>query len=324
MGLQAGVQVRHYRIGSLIAKGGMGEVWQAWDFQRNRHVAIKAVAADLLDDPEFKTRFSDELSRHSRLCHPHIAQVLDTFEWGTEVCCVMQLIEGESLANYLDGRGRLSVEESVAIFRDVLDALDYAHRQGIVHRDIKPSNILLDRRHRAYLIDFGIALAIGEKRRTRAGVAVGTPVYMSPEQIVRPHSLDHRTDVYSLGCVLYEMVTGRPPFLADSDTGATTDMAIKKAHVRDQPVPPSLRVPGLPAALDRVILSALQKNRDDRLGDCREFARQLNAIGEMRSPSAKLTPKVPWVYRNRWVILPFVVYIVTFGGFYVLLRYLGF
>ncbi len=320
MGLRAGIRVKSYLINDLLAKGGMGEVWRAWDSHNNCHVAVKSVAADLVDDAEFKTRFADELRRHGRLSHPHIVQVLDTFEWGSNVCCVMQLIEGESLASYLKRRGRLTVEESAAILRDVLDALDYAHRQGIVHRDIKPSNILLDRQHRAYLIDFGIALAIGEKRRTRAGVAVGTPEYMSPEQIVRPYSLDQRTDIYSLGCVLYEMLTGQPPFRGDRETGAESDMAVKTAHVKTPPVPPSRRVPGLPVATDRLVLWALEKKPNDRLPDCRVFACNLTLSNVIASSDVK--PRGTGLWHNL-IFLSIAVYVFAFGGFYLLLRYLG-
>ena len=180
--MQQEKQVRQYVIQDLIAEGGMGAVWRAWDSRRNAFVAIKVVSNDLLADPNFKTRFLDEVHRHARLNHPNIVPVLDAFEQEGQSYCVMQLIEGVSLGALLKTKveGRLEMGEARPIMSDILSALDYAHQHGIIHRDIKPSNVLLDREGRAYLIDFGIALAIGEQRRTRTGLAVGTPLYMSP------------------------------------------------------------------------------------------------------------------------------------------------
>src|SRR5262245_61920028 len=232
MSLQPGARVKHYVIQDFIAEGGMGVVWRAWDYTQNTPVAIKAVANDLIDEQEFKMRMQDEARRHQGLHHPNIVPVLDVFETDGETCIAMKLIDGMSLDRLLESsvRHRVEPREAIAIVRDILEALDYAHRRGVVHRDIKPTNVLLDKDHRALLIDFGIALAVGETRRTRTGKTVGTPGYMSPEQITKPRSIDHRSDVYSLGCVFYELLTGRPPFVKGQNGIADTDFAVLLAH----------------------------------------------------------------------------------------------
>jgi len=161
-----------------------------------------------------------------------------------------------------------------------LTALDYAHRHGIVHRDVKPSNVLVDHHGWVWLFDFGIAIAMGEQRRTRTGVTVGTLSYMSPEQITHPKSIDHRSDVYSVGCLLYELVTGRPPFVKNQDGVGDTDFALQQAHVRQPPVRPSQREPGIPADLDEIVMRALAKAPDDRLPGCQEFVRLLDQVGK--------------------------------------------
>lgn len=256
----------------------MGVVWRAWDTSRERYVAIKAVSNNLVADPNFKHRFLDEARRHASLAHPNIVPVLDVFEIDGQSCFVMEQIEGSSLSALLNARAehRMDAAEAIPIVQDVLTALDYAHRHGIVHRDVKPSNILIDTRNRAHLIDFGIALAVGEARRTRAGLALGTPMYMSPEQISRPNEIDHRSDVYSVGCVFYEMLTGRPPFVAAPQERGDTDFAIKQAHIKEPPVPPWKRIPDIPAPIDRIIMRALEKDPALRLPGCREFSRLLS------------------------------------------------
>jgi serine/threonine-protein kinase len=277
MSMQPATQIKHYVIKDLISRGGMGMVWRAWDLNRKEFVAIKVIASDLVVDPNFKYRFLDEVRRHARLNHPNIVPVLDVFELHGENCFVMQLIEGMSLADLLEHqeKRRLTPEEAIPIVEDILNALNYAHQQGIIHRDVKPSNVLLDKNRRAHLIDFGIALAVGEQRRTRAGQILGTSFYMSPEQIARPREIDHRSDVYSVGCVFYEMLTGRPPFLPDPGSTGDTDFAIKQAHVTKAPLPPRQRVATIPADLDRLIMWALEKDPAKRLPGCGEFLRLL-------------------------------------------------
>jgi eukaryotic-like serine/threonine-protein kinase len=283
MSIRRGSRLQNYVIEDLLAKGGMGTVWRARDTRENKVVAIKAVANDLIADPEFRVRIQDEARRHKGLHHPHIVPVPEVFVAEGATCIVMKLIEGSSLATIIENAPakRLGVEEAVRIVKDVLLALDYAHRHGIVHRDVKPSNILVDHTGWVWLFDFGVAIAMGEQRRTRTGVTVGTLAYMSPEQITHPQRIDHRSDVYSVGCLLYELVTGRPPFLRNEDGVGDTDFALQEAHVKLQPVNPRHRVPSIPADLDTIIMQALEKNPDQRLPGCQEFARLL---GQPRKP----------------------------------------
>lgn len=278
MSLYSGQRLKNYVVNNQIACGGMGEVWRAWDEERNKYVAIKAITDNLFSDSNFANRFLDEGRRHLRLSHPNIVPVLDVFYADNQNCLVMELIDGASLDDSIKSRQerRLSVSEAIPILQDLLSALNYAHKHGVIHRDVKPSNILIDKKGRSYLIDFGIALAIGEDRRTRTGQTIGTPHYMSPEQIVSPHAIDHRSDVYSVGCVFYEMLTGRPPFIADVVTGRETDFAIKKAHVNIQPLPPAERVSTIPAYINDIIMFALQKEPENRLPGCQEFLRLLS------------------------------------------------
>lgn len=295
MGLYSGQRLKNYVVKDQIACGGMGEVWRAWDEVRGKYVAIKAITDNLFLDPNFANRFLDEGRRHLRLSHPNIVPVFDVFYADNQNCLVMELIDGVSLADILKSRQerRLSVSEAIPILQDLLSALNYAHKHGVIHRDVKPSNVLIDKKGRSYLIDFGIALAIGEDRRTRTGQTIGTPHYMSPEQIVSPREIDHRSDVYSVGCVFYEMLTGRPPFIADAVTGGETDFAIKKAHVNIQPLPPAERVSTIPAYINDIIMLALQKKLKNRLPGCQEFLRLLSE-GDIKQTTKQ--GRFRWVY----------------------------
>jgi eukaryotic-like serine/threonine-protein kinase len=322
MSLQQGRRVRDLVIKDRIGGGGMGVIWRAWDTSRGRYVAIKSVTNDLVADPNFKHRFLDEARRHASLAHPNIVPVLDVFEIDGQSCFVMELIEGRSLSDLLNARAkhRMDAAEAIPIVQDALTALDYAHRHGIVHRDVKPSNILIDTRNRAHLIDFGIALAVGEARRTRTGLALGTPLYMSPEQISRPNEIDHRSDVYSVGCVFYEMLTGRPPFVAAPQERGDTDFAIKQAHIKESPVPPWERAPNIPAGIGRIIMRALEKDPAVRLPGCREFSRLLSQGDTGENEGVGLIARVvlggrplpAWVWPAFWgaAILLFVLTLI--------------
>jgi serine/threonine protein kinase len=281
MSIRRGSRLKHYVVEDLIAQGGMGSVWRARDTRNNQPVAIKAVANDLISDPEFKVRIQDEARRHQRLQHPNIVPVPDIFDAEGQTCIVMKLIEGSSLDKMLESRpsNRCEAEEATRIVKDVLHALDYAHRHGIVHRDVKPSNILVDTSGWVWLFDFGIAIAMGEQRRTRTGLTVGTLLYMSPEQITNPRKIDHRSDVYSVGCLLYELLTGRPPFLKNQEGIGDADFALQHAHVNIHPISPRRRVPSTPPDLDAIVMQALEKNPDERIPGCHEFVRRLEQVG---------------------------------------------
>ncbi len=292
--MQPGFVIRDYVLEEKIGEGGMGEVWRSRHRLLDKPVAIKVMAAQLLTDPQFEARFIQEAQAQARLQHPQIIGATDFFREQGRYYLVMPMIEGWSLDQRLT-RGPLPVDEALRISIDALAALDYAHQRAIIHRDVKPSNILIDRDGRAYLTDFGIALMVGQERRTRTGAAIGTPHYMSPEQIRRPRGVDHRTDVYSFGCVLYEMLAGKPPFdVGDSDE--ETDYAIKEAHVHQPPEPVRRRHPSVPEAVEAIVMRALAKSPDERFVSCGEFARAIQAYQSGRpipfSPSQSETRDV--------------------------------
>ncbi len=282
--MQAGQRIRDYILGQKIGEGGMGEVWSAVHEVLERPVAIKAMAARLARDPQFEERFLQEARSQAILQHPRILGVTDFFRDGGEYYLVMPLVSGRPLDERLaEARGPLPLAEAVHIASEVLDALDYAHQRGIIHRDVKPSNILLDRDGRAYLTDFGIALLVGQDRRTRTGTSLGTPYYMSPEQIRAPRTIDHRSDVYSAACVIYEMLAGRPPFVPDEGEG-DVDFMLKMAHLQRTPEPIRTWNPAVPAAVDAVVLRALAKTPDERYGGCGEFRRALDTAALSAGP----------------------------------------
>ena len=314
MALKTGIKVRQYIIENVIAKGGMGVVWRALDTGRNEAVAIKSVASDLVSDPQFRVRISDEASRHRRLQHPNIVPLYDIFEAEGEICIVMKLVAGRSLSDLLktSPNNRPGVEESIRIIKDVLKALDYAHMHGVVHRDMKPSNVLLDGNGHAIVIDFGIAIAMGEERRTRTGQIVGTPVYMSPEQITSPRNIDHRSDVYSVGCMFYEMLTGRPPFCKGEDGVDASEFAIQRAHVKEMPVNPRIRVKSISADLAEIVMGALEKEPDKRIPGCGEFLRLLDEAG--KSPATPLVEKLkdPRSSKVAWIVGVLLIVLAVF------------
>ncbi len=259
----------------------------------NRVVAIKILRNDMEGDDDSRGRFMDEVRRHSQLEHPHIVPVYESFVEDNLACLVMRYINGQSLSYILDAAGKnLLPHERVRRFSsNVLSALNYAHQHGIIHRDVKPSNILVDAEDNAILIDFGIAVAVGDVRRTRVGSAVGTPLYMSPEQINRQR-IDQRTDVYSFGCVLYEMVTGRPPFEA-APNDEDPEYSVHQQHLNARPIPPSRLNPKLSRAWESIILTALEKNPDDRIPGCGEFRRLLEQPDS--APLPEPSPEIPEV-----------------------------
>jgi serine/threonine-protein kinase len=269
-----------YRLDQELGRGGMATVYLAWDLKHERHVALKVLlpelAAALGGD-----RFLREIRLTARLRHPHILPLLDSGEAAGLLYYVMPYVEGESLRDRLRRERQLAIEDAVRIAEEVADALDHAHQLGVVHRDIKPENILLDGRH-AVVADFGIATAAsltGGEKLTATGVVVGTVEYMSPEQAAGEGELDHRSDLYALGCVLYEMVAGHPPF-----TGTTAQQVIAR-HLID--TAPSLEAarPGLPAPVARAIERALAKAPADRFGSAAAFARSLRSEAAAPPPA---------------------------------------
>ncbi len=204
--------IGHYRIIELLGAGAMGTVHIAVDTFIERPVAIKSLRPELTQDPEFVSRFRAEAKSLARLNHPNIATLYSSLLDGSDLYMVMELVRGRPLDDVLRDRGKpLSVKQSLAVIAQAADGLSYAHEMGVIHRDIKPSNLMIGNDGRVKIMDFGIARVRGSARLTRVGTAVGTPLYMSPEQC-RGREGDERSDLYSLAIVLYEMLGGAPPF----------------------------------------------------------------------------------------------------------------
>ncbi len=266
--LQASLADR-YRIERQLGRGGMATVFLAHDLRHDRPVALKVLHAELgqVLGPE---RFLREIRLCARLQHPHILTVLDSGESEGRLWFTMPYIEGETLRGRLLREKQLGVEEALRITREVADALHYAHQHGVIHRDIKPENILLGGDH-ALVADFGIARGLSpdaDERLTESGISLGTPHYMSPEQSVAQRDVDQRTDIYSLGCVLYEMLTGEPPY-----TGPTPQAILAKRL--SEPIPHLRTGRDVPLALERAVTRALGRSPADRFSTAAEFAASL-------------------------------------------------
>ena len=261
---------KRYSIARELGSGGTALVFLARDLKHERPIAIKVLRPDIAMALG-ADRFLREIQLTARLAHPHILPLLDSGEAAGFLYYVMPYVPGESLRDRLERERQLPMDEALQIAREVADALSYAHSNDIVHRDIKPENILLGSGH-ALVTDFGIARAItvaGGEQLTESGVAVGTPWYMSPEQSRGERMLDGRSDVYSLGCVLYEMLAGEPPY-----TGRTAQAVVARRLA--EPVP-SLRTlrETVPARVERAITKALAKAPADRFATARQFAEAL-------------------------------------------------
>ncbi len=264
-----------YRVLEPLGRGGMARVYRAYHPQLDRYAAIKVLRPDLVDDGEFLTRFRQEAQAVAALRHPNIVRVFD-FEADVETpFMAMELLEGDTLRTRLNDyrqRGeRMPDGEAVRILLDVLAGLAYAHSEGMIHRDVKPANILLSQQGQAVLTDFGVAQIVGGTRHTITGVLMGTLHYMAPEQGLEG-VCDARSDVYSLGIVFYEMLTGGPPFDAE------TPLAILMKHVND-PLPlPRQSDPSILEPLERVVLKALAKRPDDRYQSAEAMAQALEKV----------------------------------------------
>jgi serine/threonine protein kinase len=249
-----------YALEGEIGRGGMSVVYRARDLRLNRAVAIKVLPPELALDPAIRARFTREAQTAAQLAHAHIVPIYDVGEREGIAYFVMAMLTGGNLATLLAHEPRLHVEEARRFLREVADALDYAHQRGVIHRDIKPDNIMIDRESgRALVTDFGIAWAVeAASRLTQTGIAVGTPVYMSPEQAIGERALDGRSDIYSLGVVAYQMLTGRVPFTANNS------MALLLKHVNERPRPVLELRPDTPPAMSEAIERSLLKSPEDR------------------------------------------------------------
>ena len=282
-----------YEVRDLIGRGGMAEVHLGYDTRLSRTIAIKLLRSDMAEDATFQARFRREAQSAAALNHPSIVAVYDSGEeqvTGPDgrtrgvPYIVMEYVEGHTVRELLGEGEAVPIDEAVEIVTGVLDALEYSHRAGIVHRDIKPGNIMLTSTGAVKVMDFGIARAIEDSAATvtQTHAVVGTAQYLSPEQ-ARGELVDSRSDLYSTGCLLYELLTGRPPFQGDSA------VAIAYQHVREIPKAPSATAPDVPESLDRVVLKALAKNREDRYQDAAHMRTDLLAAARGLAVSAPST-----------------------------------
>jgi eukaryotic-like serine/threonine-protein kinase len=274
-----------YRIERELGRGGMAKVYRGEDTVLGRTVAIKILAPQYAEDESFVHRFRREAQAAARISNHTIVSVFDTGSDDGVHFIVMEYVEGRTLADYLSGGGRIMPERAIDIAIDVTRALEAAHAQGVIHRDIKPGNIMLDSNGDVKVTDFGIARVVATAETVAQTAAVlGTASYLSPEQ-AQSQPVDGRSDIYSLGCVLFEMVTGRPPFSGDSP------VAVASKHVLEQPTPPSQLNHDVSPDLDAVILRALAKNQANRYQSATEMREDLERV--KRGLPVEATPLLP-------------------------------
>ncbi|GGX93772.1 Stk1 family PASTA domain-containing Ser/Thr kinase [Streptomyces minutiscleroticus] len=265
-----------YELGQVLGRGGMAEVYLAHDSRLGRTVAVKTLRADLARDPSFQARFRREAQSAASLNHPAIVAVYDTGEDyidGTSIpYIVMEYVDGSTLRELLHSGRKLLPERAMEMTIGILQALEYSHRNGIVHRDIKPANVMLTRGGQVKVMDFGIARAMGDAgmTMTQTAAVIGTAQYLSPEQ-AKGEQVDARSDLYSTGCLLYELLTVRPPFVGDSP------VAVAYQHVREEPQPPSVFDPEITPAMDAIVLKALTKDPDYRYQSADEMRADIEA-----------------------------------------------
>jgi len=268
-----------YELGELLGRGGMAEVRRAVDQRLGRAVAVKQLRADLAIDPTFQARFRREAQSAAGLNHPTIVAVYDTGEevdplTGVAIpYIVMELVEGPTLRDVLKDGRKILPERALELTQGVLDALGYSHKAGIVHRDIKPANVMLAPNGGVKVMDFGIARAVADTSATMTQTAavIGTAQYLSPEQ-ARGETVDSRSDLYSTGCLLYELLVGRPPFVGDSP------VSVAYQHVRETPLPPSQLDPEISPEIDAVVLKALAKDRSERYQSAKEMKDDISRL----------------------------------------------
>jgi serine/threonine-protein kinase len=276
-----------YELGDILGFGGMSEVHLARDTRLHRDVAVKVLRADLARDPSFYLRFRREAQNAAALNHPAIVAVYDTGEAETAAgplpYIVMEYVDGVTLRDIVHTDGPMPPKRAIEVIADACQALNFSHQHGIIHRDVKPANIMISKTGAVKVMDFGIARALADSTSvTQTAAVIGTAQYLSPEQ-AKGDPVDARSDVYALGCVLYEVLTGEPPFVGDSP------VAVAYQHVREDPVPPSARLSTISPELDAVVLKALAKNPDNRYQSAAEMRADLVRVHSGEAPEA---PKV--------------------------------
>ncbi len=279
-------KIGKYKISGILGKGAMGIVYKALDPDIDREVAIKTVRFDLVSDDEAENeeimeRFMREAQSAGKLTHPNIITIFDVGREKSLTYIVMQYIQGQSLQRLIASGDKLPTTEVVQLYDQICSALDYAHGFGIVHRDVKPGNILLDKGGKPFIVDFGVA-RVDTSTLTQSGTAVGTPSYMSPEQVMGK-KVDNRSDIFSLGCILFELLTGRRPFEAESITTVIYKI------INEEPPHLSEVKKGLPVGFGHIITKALAKDPKNRYQSCKELAADLHDLDQLAEKTIAIT-----------------------------------
>ena len=280
-----GTVVGNYKIIDKIGEGGMGSVFKGVDLMLEREVAIKMLRPELAQQPNVVERFRTEAVTLAKLNHPNVATLHSFFRQGVDFFMVMEFVRGETLDHVIRTHGAMPCGQAIQLIGMALEGIDHAHKMGIVHRDIKPANMMLTETGSIKVMDFGIARVLGTDRLTKVGHLIGTVEYMSPEQ-VRGEETDARSDIYSLGILLYEMLTGRVPFTS------TSEYELMRCQIEDAPTPPRTFAPHIPLPVEQAIMRALAKKREARYQSASEFrAMLLQTTGSL--PGAVEQPAVP-------------------------------
>ncbi len=289
MALEAGQRIGDYEVLNLLGTGGMGRVYRVRNIISDRVEAMKVLLPDYASEPELAARFMAEIRTLATLEHPNIAQLRTAFQFENQLVMVMEFVEGATL-DQMATQSRIPLDLILEYAMQVLSALSYAHSRGVTHRDIKPSNIMITAHGLAKLMDFGIAKSGGDLQLTRPGTTMGSVYYMSPEQ-VRGGTVDARSDLYSFGVTLYELVTGRRPFQSD------TSFTVLNAQLNETPTPPIQVNPALPPALNSIILCAMAKEPTDRFQSADAFRNAIKATQEALQNPTTASPQPQPVFQ---------------------------
>jgi len=276
--------VGSYKVLEKIGEGGMGAVYKGVDLMLEREVAIKALRPELARQPDVVERFRAEAVTLAKLNHPNIATLYSFLRQGDDYFMVMEFVRGETLDSVLQRSASMPIDRAISMFCQALEGIDHAHKMGIIHRDIKPANVMLTQTGSIKVMDFGIARVLGTARMTRQGSVIGTVEYMSPEQ-VRGEETDARSDIYSLGILLYEMLAGRVPF------SHLSEYELMKRQIEEVPPPPHEFQPGIPTMVEAAVLRALAKKPGDRFQTAEAMrSALLGAAAARTGPEAATSP----------------------------------
>jgi serine/threonine protein kinase/lipoprotein NlpI len=305
--LRGSTFANRYDVLEELGRGGMGRVYKVFDKRIKDEVALKLLRPDIADDPQVVERFSNELKFARKIVHKNVGRMYDLGEEEGILYITMEFVPGEDLKAFIKRAGQLSIGKSITIVEQVCEGLVEAHKLGVVHRDLKPQNIMIDKSGNAHIMDFGIARSLSAEGITDAGVIIGTPEYMSPEQ-VGGEDVDQRSDLYSLGIILYEMVSGRVPFQSDSA------FAVGMKHKSEKPQAPQTIDPQIPDNLNRMILKCLEKEKEKRFQTAEEILSELKVIKESFTTTREISgelktitvPRAQEAEEKSIAVLPFV------------------